>query len=75
MSSRLDQIRLERADRSRTNSGVCRELKAGRDQSEAGPSSQSPGEGEREREGEGQTVIRMTPQGPRKLTLFHSERE
>ena len=57
---------------------VFRELQAGREQSEAGPS-QSEGEREmereREREREGQTVIRMTAQGPRKLTLFHSERE
>ena len=55
---------------------VYRELQAGREQSEAGPS-QSEGEREmeREREREGQTVIRMTAQGPRKLTLFHSERE
>ena len=54
---------------------VCRELQAGREQSEAGPSSHSQTEGEIERERESQTVIRMTAQGPRKLTLFHSERE
>ena len=51
---------------------VSRELQALRDQSEAGPSSQSQSqsEGERGPEREGQTVIRMTAQGPRKLTLF-----
>ena len=66
ISSRPSQSRSIKCD-------VCRELQAGRDLSEAGPS--TPSEAERETEGEGQTVIRMTAQGPRKLTLFTSERE
>ena len=56
-----------------SSSDVCRELQAGRDPSQS-QSEENRGRG-REREAGQQTVIRMTPSGPRKLTLFHSERE